>query len=222
MVAIDGRSDSGRQYGFSGVRRILAAIATGVLLFGCSDSPTEVGDRQTITDNAHLDILSVELVGSALELGIKHAEHQTNLVPEITTVRVRSSSRSLIGSNPSFAFLGAPGSDVWHLDAGWSVHGAPAGVLVGDTLILRLIGVEGPGASGVWRFDGSSTAQADFASTRPYPQELAVSRNAHVHRNWSFTAPGVYTLRFEATAVLVSTGQLITSGIRSYRVEVEN
>jgi surface-anchored protein len=200
----------------------IVALALAILLGACrANSAVGPSESVAITDNAHLDVLSIQVDGHGVSLGLDHSDHKDILEPEATIVRVRSSSRTLIGADSSFQFLGQPGASVWHLNAGWSVRRATAGQFENDSLTVRMIDVHGPGNFAVWRSDAQSKAVAIFASTMIFPQELRVRYNAHVHRNWSFTATGKWTVRFEVNAVLQATGQVVTSGIRTFTFVVE-
>lgn|GEM_PF-794989 len=177
---------------------------------------TTVPSTVVVTDDAHLDVFSIDYDGDTLRLRIDHASELQLLDPATSVVHVRPASRGVIGSNPLFAFLGPAGGSVWTLDGGWSVHGVPAGQFINDRLQIRLLSVSGPGNVGVWKYTSLADPNADLASSAPLPQVLEIARTAHSHRNWSFTAEGNYTVQAEVTAVLASNGQQITSGVETY------
>jgi hypothetical protein len=197
-----------------------AGFCLTLLILGCVNDPHGAASQITmITDNAHLDVVSVSVVSGIPFLAIDHANHEQLLEPETTILKVRASGRSVIGSDTGFSFLGLAGTSVWNLDGGWSVRGVSSGVVDGDTLVLRLHSVEGPGKFGVWRFDGQSKPSINFASIRGFPQDLTMSRTAHLHRTWSFSAPGEWQIQLEVFAFVG--GDLRTSGIRRYSFVVE-
>jgi surface-anchored protein len=127
-----------------------------------------------------------------------------------------------VPANPSFAFLGEPGSTVWLLPQvqepdllwpGFSSEQIASGVLEGNALSWRLTGVDGPGR--VYLFETGSFGEVvmSFRSDQPLPQSKAMAVGVHAHYNWAFTAPGRYTLTFEVTGTRAGGGQLTTGEV---------
>jgi len=202
---------------FGATLLVMATLISGACApSGPSTTTTTVPSTVVVTDDSHLDVFSIDYDGGSLRLGIDHAGELQLLDPSNAVVHVRPGSRGVIGSNPLFAFLGPAGGSVWTLDGGWSVHGVPSGEFVDDRLMISLLSVSGPGNLGVWKFTSFSDPSADLASSAPLPQVLEIARDAHTHRNWSFTAEGVYTVQAEVTAELAADGRQITSGVETY------
>jgi len=203
------------------MRKALIVSILGLLIPAGACAPAGSGSPTApaivvVTDNAHLDVLSVGLQSGNFSLGVDHADSAQLLDPSNTVIHVRPSSQGIIGSNPLFSFLGPAGSPVWQLDGGWSIHDVLPGQLVNDSVQLRLISFSGPGNMAVWKFNSFSQPSADLATSATLPQVLNVSYDAHAHRTWSFTATGTYTAQFDATATLQLTGQPVSSGPKSF------
>ena len=179
-------------------------------------------DRSVITDDAHLDVVSIELHGDHFHVGIDHADHEEQLHPEDVVLAVGHPNESIVGDDPGFAPLGAAGTPIWTLDGGWSVHGAAAGDLVDDTVTMHVRSISGPGTLGVWSTDGLGVPAFQIDSGAPLPQSLELSHHAHAHRNWSFTEPGEYTVGIEVTGVMAATGEELTSGVQTWTFRVED
>jgi surface-anchored protein len=127
-----------------------------------------------------------------------------------------------VPANPSFAFLGEPGSPLWLLPMtqdpdllwpGFSSEQITPGVLEGDALSWRLTGVDGPGRVFLFEIGSFGTVSSSFRSDQPLPQSKAMSTGVHAHYNWAFTAPGRYTLTFEVTGTRAGGGQLTTGEV---------
>jgi len=200
----------------------LAAVAAFAAV-ACAPTPVPTDppdERIVVTDDAHLDVVSVELHGDHLHVGIDHSDHEELLHSEDVVLAVDEAHRSTVGTDPGFAPLGAAGADVWTLDGGWSAHGAAPGDLADDTFSLHVLSVDGPGQLGVWRADSFGVPTFDFSSSSALPQALDIASDAHAHRNWSFTAPGEYTVEIEVSATLAASGEAVSSGVQRYTFRV--
>jgi len=187
-------------------------------------SDSDAGDPEPhqcrITDNAHLDLLSIRRDDEHLVVTIDHANYGYLLDPRRTTVQLLLDAKTTLPPTPPFPFLAEPLSHVWHLDAGWSVRGITSGWLKDDSMQIVFEAIEGPSAVAVWRVTGQSIPEAFFTSKQALPQSETIGHRAHTHANWSFAAPGTYKLVFRVTAVRALDGQAITSEPVSLRFNV--
>jgi len=175
-----------------------------------------------ITDEGHLDVLSIHLVEGMLALDIDRFGFTRLIDPAEALIVLPVTSRTRLVGMVDLTFLGEPGSRVWNLDAGWSVRGVPAGTFRDDELQVQLWSVSGPGNFAIWRFNDASLPAVDFASTRPMPQMISISHRAHTHRRWSFTAPGTYRIDFSVTGTRADNDERLSSSRESYTFEVRN
>lgn len=172
-----------------------------------------------ISDDAHLDVLSISYDGADLRLSIDHGNHPALLSPAKAIIELRGSHRTILPETPELPFLGAPGESVWHLDGGWSVRDVEAGLFVDDEIEVHLEVVEAPGAFAVWRY-GVLEPQIYFASVAALPQTLVVDHTAHAHRTWSLSEPGVYVIGFSASARRASDGVQLRTELQEYAFHV--
>lgn len=177
------------------------------------------GPTTTVTDDAHLDVLSIDWDGTAIHLGIVHSDHRTRLEPASTVIDVRPTARTRIGEAPPLPFLGPAGTPIWSLDGGWTVHDAPEGAFADDRLTVHVERVEGPGSLAVWRF-GADAPEVAFTSLEPLPSSFDVDHDAHVHRTWSFTQPGSYAVRIRVAGMLADGHTPVGTDRVTYRFEV--
>ncbi|WP_166347481.1 TIGR03773 family transporter-associated surface protein [Phytoactinopolyspora limicola] len=172
---------------------------------GSAAPPPEVSERRLLT-NEHVDAINVGVDGAQLTINSK-------ISPPVEFVEVDeliyqlSDLSYMTGLPDQFVeFIGADSAwivpQVQNHDvlwAGWSTENIAAGALDGNSVDITLLDVQGPGDVEVWQMVGFSEIRRIFSSDENY-KTLSQSVNAHVHANWAFTEPGVYTLTFGAAA----------------------
>jgi len=120
------------------------------------------------------------------------------------------------------AFLGAPGTPVWVLATegdfpSFDATAVPRGLLAGDTVTLRLAGVEGPGRFHAYGLSSLGRVEPLLGSGGPATTTLrAGQRRAGVL--WAFDAPGTYEVRLAASGTDAGGNQLGDEA--TYRVDV--
>lgn len=176
-------------------------------------------DAIVVTDDSHLDVLSISYDGAALQLNIDHADHPDLLSPASAFVELGAAHRTLLPETPELLFLGEPGESVWHLDGGWSVRDVEEGTFVDNEIEVHLEDVEGPGAFAAWRF-GAIEPEVYFASVEPLPQAFVIEHDAHAHRNWSFSEPGDYLISISVSALRASDNAPLRSQLQVYAFRV--
>lgn len=175
-------------------------------------------------------------VDIALENGEFHlGAHQESTNTEFSTseilFRATPLARTLIPDDPQFAFLGTSGDYTFVLpqseEAGVLFLGIATGeietgVVESDRVDLELVSVDGPGEFALYQTDafGTPTVLMNTADgidgTDTYPRGVG----EHVHANWTFSTPGVYTLGFQVSGTLVAGSQFITSDVFEVRFDV--
>ena len=149
--------------------------------------------------------------------------------PGDVLLHVKPQARTIVpeGLPPSFAFLGAPGSDVWILPqlqdpdllwAGWSSESMPSGIFREDRLEWTLNRVDGPGPVQLYDTNGIGEPRLFFNSADGLPDTERRPVGAHAHFNWVFHDPGVYTLNFSVSGE--RTDGTSTQAYAEYRVFV--
>ena len=130
-----------------------------------------------------------------------------------------------------WSFLGGAGSETWILPgaptAGLMLLGLAAeeiapGTFVNDEITFTLKGVTGPGAFAAFDLDPFNDPIVWFNSADGISgtDVATVTAGGHADVNWAFSAPGDYTITFEASGISVLNGAT-TSGNVDYLFRVE-
>ncbi|MEU4154982.1 choice-of-anchor M domain-containing protein [Actinoplanes sp. NPDC026670] len=186
-------------------------------------------DQVTLA-KGHTDAVDVHHIDGRLQLRVNDDTVSPAVVrdPADVTFQVLPAAETTVPDLPSFAFLGAPGTPIWMLPQvqdpellwpGWNTTKLSRGVFAGDKVTISLVGVDGPGD--VTLFDTSSlgVANVKFRSNDGLPDRLDVPVHTHAHAGWVFSAPGAYTLKFQADATLTD-GTTLSTGPVDYRFTV--
>lgn len=108
---------------------------------------------------------------------------------------------------------------------GWNTQDiGAAGVWVGNKVALDLVSVTLPAGApagahvSLVEIDqfGNPIKHLDSGAGACQDMSMDISRNKHLHGFWYFSAPGQYTLRFQAKGTLVAGGVLKTSAMVDY------
>lgn len=140
-------------------------------------------------------------------------------------------AHTTVPAGAPWSFLGSEGSETWILPGaptpglmllGLAAEEIDPGVFVNDQIAFTLKGVSGPGAFAafdldafnnpiVWFNSADGITGADFTS---------LPTGGHADVNWAFSAPGDYTITFEASGVSTLNGAT-SSGDVNYLFRVE-
>ena len=131
--------------------------------------------------------------------------------------------------SPDFAFLAAePGTPLYVVPQGqnqdvvwigWNTQDPEVTERIDRGATLRLDAVTGPGDVFLFLQEGvTGPPNVLWDSTVTAPQDLWMEVNTHVHANWVFTAPGVYTLEVTMLADLVDGTHVEDAGTLSFAI----
>jgi surface-anchored protein len=183
---------------------------------------------QTVIDSGHVDI------GIAYESGNwdlhVHQEEPTEAEyePDEAILQVGASAQTSVPADPSFSFLGNPGDLVWILPKSenpellflgiGSEELDPADWTGGITLSLGA--VTGPGEFTIWDTDlfGAPLLKMNSGDGIESLDRLEVIAGSHAHFFYGFTAPGDYSVTFEASGLFE--GVATASGPVTYQFSV--
>jgi surface-anchored protein len=189
---------------------------------------------QTILTNQHADI-GVTYEGGAWNLHIHNETQDIEYSPPSglngAILQVGSAAAGTVPANPLFSFLGTAGSPVWILPntqnpslifLGFGAEELETGLFVGDSVTMSLSSVSGPGEFAVFDFDsfGSPMALMNSRDGITAGDSVSLAAGAHNDLNWAFSAPGTYTVNFEASGTLVDGNVFTASGPVGYTFEV--
>ncbi|MDA0180531.1 choice-of-anchor M domain-containing protein [Solirubrobacter phytolaccae] len=194
-------------------RWVLLALVVAVLSIPsaaraqAAPPPSKV--RQVLT-KIHTDAVSV---GPELALGTKADigdEREKDLDPALTVFNVEQAAKRAVPEDARYAFLGAPGADVWIapqsnpegalLWPGFSTEDVPAGTFERDEITLSVEKRSGPGTFDLYSVDGFGAITRLLTDRGDAHRAWTIKAQQHIHANWAFSAAGTYILRFTATA----------------------
>jgi surface-anchored protein len=143
---------------------------------------------------------------------------------------VKYEAHGLVPAGAQWSFLGTAGSDVWTLPntentnllfLGFGAEEIADGTFTNNLFTLTLTGFSGPGNLAIYDLDsfGDPVVWMNTADGVTGADARVLPSGAHSHVNWAFSAPGEYTVTFEANAVSTTNG-LTSSGPVDYKFHV--
>lgn len=165
----------------------------------------------------HVDAVHIVWTGSGLDIKVREGE---NTIRDANDVAIRLGpdadqegyevSRFRVPDDKAYAFMGKPGDIVWLAPQqrydGWAPVWAGIGHgelpdAVKKNLRLTLVDDGGPGKVELFRTIGlNGKPERELSST---DEELRTYEpDSHGHYSWIFTKPGVYRMKWKATATL--------------------
>ncbi|MCO8277790.1 choice-of-anchor M domain-containing protein [Actinoplanes sp. TRM 88003] len=209
--------------------RAALAVVTAVAVTLITGTPA-LAAPVTLT-SGHVDVLDVDYAApGTLTLNVNDGTGTTPVErnPADVIFQVPAAAKVTVPSGSAWSFLGTAGSTAWVLPqtnvsgllwAGWNTEEIPANVLQNNSLTFKLSSVSGPGRVSVYTVSAGTPAKL-FDSSDGLPDTRTVARNAHTHANWGFTQSGTYTVTFEVTARLASTGATVSTGAKAFTFTV--
>lgn len=207
-------------------RLAAAALATGLALL-----TTGTAHAAVTISSGHVDAIDVDWTGSTLTLDLRDStvSPAVDHDPSTVTLNAVSASKSTVPAGSAYSFLGTQGATFWVLPQnqvsgilwpGFNTGDVPSGVLLNNSMSVKLVSVTGPADFSVYTtgFGGSVTVWFDSGNGLPDTRALGV--NTHSHANWAFEAAGTYTAVFEVTATTAAGGS-VTTGQKSYTFTVQ-
>lgn len=151
--------------------------------------------------------------------------------PSDALLVVKSGAHTTVPAGAQWSFLGGVGSSTWILPKsqdptllflGIGAEEIAAGTFVNDQFTLALKGVTGPGTFAVFDNDtfGDPLLLMDSGDGFSAADAVVFPSGTHSHVNWAFSAPGDYTVTFEASALSTLNGAT-SSGDVNYLFHVE-
>ncbi len=179
----------------------------------------------TLTDQ-HADLGFAFSPAEGWELRIRNETDDVEWAPEDAILQVNNDASQIVPANPAFAFLGQPGADVWTLGQtqqpdvlflGFGTEEIAEGVLRDDQFKLTLTDYSGPGHFFLYTIDGFGQPHVEIntADGVTAADQRTMFAGSHLHLNWSFTAPGIYRLTFQADGQLADSTPT-SSGPRTF------
>ena len=143
---------------------------------------------------------------------------------------VKPEAHGYIPSGAQWSFLGTAGAEVWTLPnvedpnllfLGFGAEEIDSGIFVNDELTVALKGITGPGSLVIYDLDtfGNPVVWMNTRDGIDGTDVRTVPPGLHQDLNFAFSAPGDYTVTFEASGNSVSNGPT-SSGLADYNFHV--
>jgi surface-anchored protein len=188
----------------------------------------DTGEPPFVLDEGHVDGFAVAVDDGEFDLHVHDDVYGVERSPAETVLHARPGSQTSIPANPAYSFLGAAGADIWVLPQvqdsdllwlGWETEEIPTGILQGNALQWKLMEVDGPGSFHIFTTGALGQPTVLFDSDDGLPDTVSLPVGTHAHGNWTFGAPGQYTVTFQAIGTLAD-GTPLDSGPVDYTLTV--
>ncbi|MEA5659766.1 MAG: choice-of-anchor M domain-containing protein [Cutibacterium granulosum] len=173
--------------------------------------PSSSTNTKVILDHGHVDVFHVGFTGGKLDLKLKEDVTGSGVIhePQDVDLQVKDSAfvdvpRQFPGALRAYVLPMTQNQDL--LWPGWDT------MSTGKPVDLVVDSVQGPGKVHLFTTDISGTAVSQLTSGgTALPGTISVPSPTHVHANWVFTKPGVYTMTVHAASgVMRSTTKTYT------------
>jgi surface-anchored protein len=182
-----------------------------------------------VLKNGEADI-EVAYEGNELEFHVHDEAADVEFDPAHVALQAGPVTWRTVPESAAFAFLGRAGDSLYVLPQeetegvlflGLAAAEVEPGVFANDRISINLVDVAGPGHVFYHEVDGFGMPVVFFNSANGLDADdvVTVNAGAHAHRNWSFTAPGVYRVTLQAKGTLAGGGD-ITSEPATFLFEV--
>lgn len=188
---------------------------------------------QTPLSSGHADVgIDYDATGNAWNLHVHDEETDTEYAPPSDALLlVKNTAHASVNPEPQWSFLGPAGSSVWILPQvqnpdllflGIGAEEIADGTFVGNQFTLALKGVSGPGNFTVYQTDafGNPVVWMNSGDGISGADARILPTGVHSHVNWTFSAPGDYSVLFEASGLSLLNGATSSGNVGySFRVE---
>ena len=174
-------------------------------------APSSSTNTKVVLDHGHVDVFHVGLTGGKLDLKLKEDVTGSGVIhePQDVDLQVKDSAfvdvpRQFPGAPRAYVLPMTQNQDL--LWPGWDT------MSTGKPVDLVVDSVQGPGKVHLFTTDISGTAVSQLTSGgTALTGTISVPSPTHVHANWVFTKPGVYTMTVHAASgVMRSTTKTYT------------
>ncbi len=184
---------------------------------------------QTVLDIGHVDI-ALGYQDTQWNFTVQDKANNVSYAPGAAVLGVNASSQQVIPADPAYSFLGSAGSSYYLLPQtqaagslflGVNGEAVPNNQFEGDVFSVYLRSVSGPGNFSMFTTDGSGNVTVLMNSGDGLSGEdhIEMPTTSHLHGNWAFSAPGVYTIGLEAYSFDLGQGN-VTSPTVNFTVQV--
>ena len=220
-------------------RGAVASLAVGIIALALGTAPARAADDpaldQTVTADEEASTESAVIGTGHVDIGPRMVDGQWSVAlrddsgahpvwrdPDRTVLRVSDAALMAAPTGSDYAFMGAQAGEQYYVVPqtqnpdvvwlGWNTQD-PGGVSAIDRGATMSIGsVAGPGRTWMFLQDGTFGKPRLLVDGQSgQAQDVWVDASTHVHANWVFTAPGVYTAALTFSARTTDGQQLSAS-----------
>lgn len=166
---------------------------------------------QTVINSGHVDI-GIAYETGAWDLHVHQEEpEEAEYEPGDVILQVGAGAQTAVPANPAFSFLGNPGDPIWILPKSEDPNLLFLGIGTEEldpvdwtgNITLSLEAVTGPGRFTTWDTDlfGDPLIHMNSGDGLDLADQLDVIPGSHAHFFYGFSAPGDYSVTFEASGI---------------------
>ena len=220
-------------------RGAVASLAVGIIALALGTAParaaddpaldqTVAADEETSTESAvigtgHVDIGPRMVDGQwSVALRDDSGAHPVWRDPDRTVLRVSDAALMAAPTGSDYAFMGAQAGEQYYVVPqtqnpdvvwlGWNTQDPGVVSAIDRGATMRIGSVSGPGRTWMFLQDGTFGKPRLLVDGQSgQAQDVWVDASTHVHANWVFSAPGVYTAALTFSARTTNGQQLSAS-----------
>lgn len=220
-------------------RGAVASLAVGIIALALGTAPAraaddpaldqtvaadeEVSTESAVIDTGHVDIGPRMVDGQwSVALRDDSGAHPVWRDPDRTVLRVSDAALMAAPTGSDYAFMGAQAGEQYYVVPqtqnpdvvwlGWNTQDPGVVSAIDRGATMRIGSVSGPGRTWMFLQDGTFGKPRLLVDGQSgQAQDVWVDASTHVHANWVFTAPGVYTAALTFSARTTDGQQLSAS-----------
>lgn len=188
----------------------------------------QAGDGVIVASAGHLDV-GPRIIDGEWRLQVRDDRNPPHVWRELDTMifEVVDQAKIQVPTGAPFAFLGAPGDEVWILPQteqsgvlwpGWNTQDISVTSAVPGGVAWSIDSVEGPGEFSLFFTDSFGGPQVLIDGSKAFPQTTDIPHNTHAHGNWAFSEPGTYCLGITMSATTAAGAQVSDSKVLEFAV----
>lgn len=220
-------------------RGAVASLAVGIIALALGTAPARAADdpaldqtvaadeeastESAVIDTGHVDIGPRMVDGQwSVALRDDSGAHPVWRDPDRTVLRVSDAALMAAPTGSDYAFMGAQAGEQYYVVPqtqnpdvvwlGWNTQDPGVVSAIDRGATMRIGSVSGPGRTWMFLQDGTFGKPRLLVDGQSgQAQDVWVDASTHVHANWVFTAPGVYTAALTFSARTTDGQQLSAS-----------
>ena len=220
-------------------RGAVASLAVGIIALALGTAPARAADDpaldQTVAADAEASTESAVIDTGHVDIGPRMVDGQWSVAlrddsgahpvwrdPDRTVLRVSDAALMAAPTGSDYAFMGAQAGEQYYVVPqtqnpdvvwlGWNTQDPGVVSAIDRGATMRIGSVSGPGRTWMFLQDGTFGKPRLLVDGQSgQAQDVWVDASTHVHANWVFTAPGVYTAALTFSARTTDGQQLSAS-----------